>query len=489
MQTTHLPAQQRPSLTHRLLAWSLGALMLVWVSFVLVGYHVGQHEADEVTDGHLATLAAVLLQAPAPTAVATATAPPALRLAHEYQQTPSVFQWNAQGQLLARVGDAPPPTFDTHQGFATVALPGGQWRSFALWDEARQRKVMVLLDIADRDALARDIAGQMIEPGLWLLPVVALALGFAVRRGLRPVYDLSHDVAALDGYGTQRLAPSHAWREFASVVASINTLLDKQAASLARERRFASEVAHELRTPLSSITLQASALATALGKVQADPGAQPQQMLARIQGDALRAGHVLGQLLALARTSSTALHEPAQDIDMAALARTVCAEYAQAAWQRGDTIVLEAPPTMPWRGHPVLLEVALRNLLENALKHPPPGTRIAVQMGMGQPLVGNASPTPSAPSLLPTIPTAAWLQVCDDGARPAAPAAPTVAANHPQPHRPTQNANTESLHLGHAIVSRVAQVHAATFGPAPAPAPYTTCYRLAFAAPPGNSPG
>ena len=51
----------QPSLTRHLLAWALGALALVWLSFIAVGFQTGMHEADELTDGHLASVATILL--------------------------------------------------------------------------------------------------------------------------------------------------------------------------------------------------------------------------------------------------------------------------------------------------------------------------------------------------------------------------------------------------------------------------------------------
>lgn len=301
---------------------------------------------------------------------------------------------------------------------------------------------MVLLELRERDELAQDIAEQMVEPGLWLLPVVALALGLALWRGLQPLYALSAEVAALDPSSTQRLASRHAWRELESVVASINTLLDRQQDALVRERRLANEVAHELRTPLSSIALQASALGGGL-----EPQAQA-QAVARIGQDALRAGHVLNQLLALARASRAQLHEAKAPVDLVAMARAVCADYAQAAWQRGGEIALEAPDGLELAGNAVLLDLALRNLVENALKHTPHGTRISVQIGQSD--AG-----------------AAWLQVCDDGGRLKA---GSERLAHP----------VDSLHLGHEIVLRVAEMHGGAFGAAAAPAPFTTSYRLDF---------
>jgi two-component system sensor histidine kinase QseC len=261
------------------------------------------------------------------------------------------------------------------------------------------------------------------------------------------LYALSEDVAALDPASTQRLASRHAWSEFESVVASINTLLDRQQDALVRERRLANEVAHELRTPLSSIALQASALGGGL-----DPQAQA-QAVTQIGQDALRAGHVLNQLLALARASRAQLHEAKAPVDLAATARAVCADYAQAAWKRGGDIALVAPDTLELTGHAVLLDLAVRNLVENALKHTPPGTRISVQIGQSD--TG-----------------AAWLQVCDDGRRVQA------AGGNAKVARPV-----DSLHLGHEIVLRVAQMHGGDFGAAAAPAPFTTCFRLDFPPP------
>ena len=451
---------RRPSLTRQLLLWSLGALALVWGSFVFLGYQTGVHEADELTDGHLASVAALLLNLRANEAAegplfTQRVATPGLK-SHDYQQSLSVVQWDAQGRMLHHTGAAPVPAFGGSEGFADMALgpDGVRWRSFAQWDAARGRKIMVLLDVRERDELARDIAEQMIEPGLWLLPVVSLALGLALWRGLRPLYALSADVATLGPSTTQRLASRHSWSEFESVVASINTLLDRQQAALVRERRLANEIAHELRTPLSSIALQASALGGTL-----DDAARAHST-ARIGQDALRAGHVLDQLLALARASRAELHEAKAPVDLCAVARQVCADYAQLAWQRGDDIAFSAPAQLWVPGHVVLLEIAARNLVENALKHTPPGTHIAVQIGCS----GGVG---------------AWLQVCDDGGR-----ARVEALGAPEGKSPA-----DGLHLGHEILRRVADIHGGQFGPVAAEEPFTTCYRLYLPAAAGATPG
>ena len=94
-----------PRLTRQLLLWSLGALAIVWGSFVFIGYQTGVHEADELTDGHLASVAALLLNLRATEAMEgpqrTERTPTPWLKSHDYQQTISVVQWDAQGRLLA----------------------------------------------------------------------------------------------------------------------------------------------------------------------------------------------------------------------------------------------------------------------------------------------------------------------------------------------------------------------------------------------------
>ncbi|MGP1682644.1 MAG: sensor histidine kinase, partial [Giesbergeria sp.] len=260
------------------------------------------------------------------------------------------------------------------------------------------------------------------------------------------------EVAALDVQSADSLVARHPVREFDSVVGSINTLLERQTQALHRERRLASAIAHELRTPLTAIVLQVQAL-------EANPVFQTQSaVLARIRSDTLRAGHVLNQLLALARSSRGDSRAISQAVDIAELARTIAADYAQAAWERGTFIEVQASAPVCISGQPVLLDMAVRNLVENALRHTPPETHISIQCG--------EDPGEERCS--------AWLQVCDDGQR-------ASASNEVVP--------VDSLHLGHEIVTRVADAHRATFSKTSARAPYTTCYRLNFPAEAPDPPG
>lgn len=445
----------RPSLLKHLLAWSLGALLVVWATFVAVGYRTGVHEADELTDGHLASVASLLLAQRMseflPSRGAAELGGRAELKAHDYQQSLSVVVWDASGHVLARTGEAPTPTFTAEEGFETLVLgvPSATWRAFSRWDRPdHERKITVLLSMAERDDLAEDIAEQVAQPGLWLLPVVALVLTLAIRTGLRPLLDLTRQVNQLDiRPGTALQAPPH--EEFKAVVHSINTLIERYGAALARERELASEVAHELRTPLASLSLHAASLRGDLAP------AEREEALRRVEQDAARAGSVMADLLALARASRAELAEAAQTLDLAVLVRSVASEYGQLAWQGGHELSVEASTACPVLGHPVLLEVALRNLIDNALAHTPRGTAVQV--------------------IVSTEPPA--FEVRDNGRGLAKQEEPGIARRH------------LGLGLGHQVVRRVAAVHGGVFDAVEVAGGDITCYRLVLGPSPSIEDG
>jgi two-component system, OmpR family, sensor histidine kinase QseC len=437
-----------------LLAWALGALVLVWASFIVVGFKTGVHEADELTDGHLASVVHLLLRQhegkfdvdrPG-VRESEATALEALR-SHDYQQSMSVVIWGANGEVITHTGEAPLPPFTPAEGFADLSLgsPAMAWRTFSRWDPSdHSRKVMVLLSVRERDDLAEDIAEQMAQPGFWLLPVVALALGWAIRRGLNPLRDLSRDVSALDVHENKPLR-TQPHREFKPVVESINTLVQRQHAALVRERELSGEMAHELRTPLASLSLHAGLLRSARND------AEREQALARIEHDAQRANQVMSHLLALARASRTEMAEAAKPLDLLEIARQVVGDYAQLALDSGHELALVGEAPFLLTGHAVLLEMGLRNLIENALSHTPRGTLVEVQLD----------------------PVARWLQVCDNG----------HLANGTAGDDPAGTKGPSlGLGLGHRVVDKIATIHNARFAPAPPPAGFGSCYRISFSA-------
>jgi len=440
------------TLAAHLMAWAMGTLLLVWAAFVVLGYQAGQEEADELTDGHLVSVTALMFAQDAGTAVAQAPAAPGRPglKAHDYQQSLNVVTWNRQGELIRRVGSGPLPPFDRAEGFAIMELgdPPAPWRTFSRWSADGERQVVVTVSEAERDALADDIAQQISLPGWWLLPVMLLGLGWAVHRGLQPLRQLSGEIDRLDIQDPRPLSAKPRQQELRAAVDAINLLVRRYHAALTRERQLSNAFAHELRTPLTALGLQVQNLRSAGGTV--DDAA-----LRAIEHEARRASDVLSHLLSLARAGRAELVEAAVAVDVVPIARQVLAEHAPAAIAHGFELALSGDESLVVNGHPVLIEMAVRNLIENALVHTPQDSEVEVQINR----------------------EAAWLQVCD-GPRNK----PHAPGGAPEPASPQYRNTSLGLGLGHQVVSRVAEVHAGRFGQVEPPPGFSRCYRIVFGA-------
>ena len=388
-------AETRRTLSRHLLTWALGAQLVVWLVLVAVAWSTSLRETRKFTDGHLVAVAQLWMGTASWNQAEVSGGLPVPREdVHEYAQDVAILVWDngrlvtdsdqlAAGLDLAKLPD---------KGLVTLAYRDAQgvvhdWRAYVETYRAggRERRVAALLDLRKRYVLAEDIAEHLTSPLLILMPLLALVMWWTIRRGLRPLDKLSDEVAALDGFAGQRLDTQHRYREFASTVSAINTMVDSLQSQAQRERQFASDVAHELRTPLAVITLQARA-------AQAEPTAE---RLSRLEQEALRAGRILTQLLDLARAQragergSAHAAEAPQRTALGEMAARLISSHAQLAHEHQHEISLAEPDTpVAVTVQPMLLELALRNLIENALRHTPAGTQVAVDVWEAPDAVG-----------------------------------------------------------------------------------------------------
>ena len=380
----------RPALWRYLWRWTLAALGVAWVTLMGASYYAGLHEAREITDAHLASAVNVLLQV---SAFGTHPADPStIQIPAErefdsfiplgrhlnFTRSMAVVVWD-NGVIVA---DSRPPDqrwpISQPDGYSTFSAPtinsrmSHDWRLFAATRPDSPRRAAAMIDLEQRAWIGRHVAIGIARPALVVLPLAALLLWWAMRRGLQPLNTLSTSVAGLNLKNGERLDRAPRFAEFDSMVRAINGLIDRSQALVSREREFASDVAHELRTPLSVIALQSQNAAT-----QADP-ADRAEALAALQHEARRAGRILGELLDLARAQSGE-DDPAQDVDLGELAARVMAGFAQASHDSGHVLELAcAPDPVIVHGNPLLLELALGNLITNALVHTGPGTLVEV---------------------------------------------------------------------------------------------------------------
>ncbi len=281
-------------------------------------------------------------------------------------------------------------------GLAEVKVDGQRWRSFAV--AARDKVIQVAQPVRIRQGLAADAALRGVLPLLLAAPLMAAALWWLITRSLRPLARVARQVAQQDAGTLQPLPAEDLPDEVAPLVAALNALLGRLGEAWAGQRAFVADAAHELRSPLTALKLQAQVLQRLDGAntgIQTDPtsaGAAQQAVrqdaLASLVAGVDRASRLVEQLLTLARNEpgATATHAttPATAqplVDLPALLRQVLADSAAPlAIARGSQIELVADDAISMPGDAAALAVLVRNLVDNALRYSPPGGQVRLTL-------------------------------------------------------------------------------------------------------------
>jgi two-component system, OmpR family, sensor kinase len=363
------------SLYARLLALVLAAVVIGGGMAVFASYRQALHEVDELLDAQLAqtaqTLLAIVAHGDDDVAGETGTA------AHKSQQRMLFQVWHehhGEWRLLLRSPNAPSEALPARQaeGFSSADWQGRNWRFYGQADPRRETHVVVGQESRIREELARSVAWRNLLPFLIGLPVLAVLLHFAIRRGVAPLRELA---AALARRAPDRLEPvsmPDPPAELKPVLVALNRLFVSLEAALENERRFTSDASHELRTPLAALQaqLQVAGLAT-------DEAERRSALEKCLQGTS-RMTHLVRQLLTLARIEGDSESLVRVDTDLVAVVRSVCADLAPDVSAKDIALALEAPGRLVLAGQPDLLAVMARNLVENAVRYTPAGGRVEV---------------------------------------------------------------------------------------------------------------
>jgi two-component system, OmpR family, sensor kinase len=285
----------------------------------------------------------------------------------------AVRAYDPRGEMLFDTGDPAlpatvPKLFD--QGHRLFEIPSGDWRVYTL--VAREGVVQVGQPDAVRATLARSLSLRMALPELVLMPPFVLLLGFILRRGLAPLRHISRRVEERDASRLDPLPQAGLPAELQPLIAQINGLLQRLSVSMAVQRRFVADAAHELRTPVAALALQAQVAELA------DEAGSRRAAFAELHSGIDRVARVVEQLLRLARLAPDVAPQQLCEVDLAELAREVVGELAYQARMREVDLGAEADaPACIW-GDKTELRSLVTNLVENAMRYGPRGTQVTV---------------------------------------------------------------------------------------------------------------
>lgn len=236
-----------------------------------------------------------------------------------------------------------------------------------------------LVQVAENFELRRELASRIIKgvifPQFVILPLAAALVWFGLARGLQPLRGLRERIRGRRADDLSPIDASRAPQEIVPLLEAFNHLLDQLARSMVAQRRFIADAAHQIKTPLAGIRMQAE-LALRAGDVE-----ERHRSLEQLAHSSERASHLVTQLLALARAENSGDTMPVQVLDLAALARDSLTELAPMALAADLDIGFEAParPALV-RGNALLLGELIGNLVLNAIRYTPAGGHITVRV-------------------------------------------------------------------------------------------------------------
>ncbi|MGP3698588.1 ATP-binding protein [Rhodobacter sp. NSM] len=364
------------SIQRRLFLVLLAATGIVWISAALWIQSSTRTELNRVLDNRLAEAArmvASLVDARGlPLDTAMRMAAPALPggSGHDYASQLSCQVWALDGTRLAASSQAPQKALSVvPEGFSDREVDGVTWRVHTLLDEARGIRVMVGDSLSMRERLLQDMVMGLMWPALAVLPLLAAGIWLSLRGGLAPLRRVAEE---LSRRGAEDLEPlqASAPREVAPMVEALNGLFGRVRAARRREQDFTAYAAHELKTPLAGLKMQAD-----VARLAPDPATRD-HALAQIHRAVDRTDRLVHQLLDLAAVDSGAADSEPREI--ARIGADVMDLTAAAARRHGVVLELDCEEALAPRlqAQPGLLVTALRNLVENAVHASVTGGRV-----------------------------------------------------------------------------------------------------------------
>jgi two-component system OmpR family sensor kinase len=354
------------SLQFKLSVWLFLVILIIALAGGAFSFVKAFQEANELQDDQLRQIAALInrYNLPLPSVKVQEAEPVA------DSDSRVIVQTLKQGdhQAAEPANDALALPGNLADGIQTVTVRDERWRVYVK-TLGSGSQVAVAQQTAVRDEIARDGALQTVMPFAILIPLLLLVVGFLIKQMFMPVKKLALNLDRRSEQDLSQLSETHLPLEIVSFVVAINRLLSRVVRSVALQRRFVTDAAHELRSPLTALSLQAERLEAA------DMSAQARERLVTLKSGLQRTRVLLDQLLALARAQ-----EPSSDkvatVSLQRILRQVLEDLMPLAESKSIDLGVIDGADATVAASEVDLQTLVKNLVDNAIRYTPDGGRI-----------------------------------------------------------------------------------------------------------------
>lgn len=368
------------SLRQQVLVRVLGSFVLALLVMLYVSYQQALHEIEEIFDAELAQTAQMIgklalanIDSKGEEVAIGEAGDDAI--SHKYEKHISYQVWY-RDVLVLKSSSAPDEPLAQEESYSNIEQAGRQWRVFGLYPQGSPYRIYTAEDNEARDELSWQFAIDALGIMVWLIPVFAAVIIFTVDRGLVPLKKLSNELRQRDAHQLTPIDNTHSPSELAPLISALNELLARLDAAISREKRFTADASHELRTPLSAIRLH-----TQLA-MKADNRQEVKESLEKVIRAVDQSTHLVEQLLLLTRLSPESGEISRESVDVGELCQSLLSELSASAQEKDIQLDFQQTPAGPLRlkANAQLLNIILRNLLDNAIRYTNAGGRIEVRL-------------------------------------------------------------------------------------------------------------
>lgn len=358
------------SLQFKLSAWLCLAIVIIAIAGGAFSFFTAFDEANEMQDDQLRQTAALFQSNVAQ------IASPASR-----EKVPDAnLEFRVLVEILGPSGievlnihqDPLPLSKEVSDGLQTITTREEPWRIFVATLNPQQRLV-VAQKIAIRDEVARESATATLIPYAILIPVMLFIIGYLVRQMFKPVTQLAKELDSRTEQDLHEVSKANLPIEIVPFVAAINRMLKRVDQSVVQQRRFVADAAHEMRTPLTALSLQ-----TELFDAE-DMSEQARERLATLKGGLERTRLLLNQLLAFARAQQESTSENGE-VSVQHVFRRALEDLMPLAEVKHIDIGMLTQHDAVLRVREFDLIALVKNLVHNAIKYTPDGGHIDLSL-------------------------------------------------------------------------------------------------------------